>query len=88
MMSQPQTPRSPNSSRQPRGEWLALGIGLGTCLGAALGYVLHDLSMTLPLGMVFGAAIGLLLDSLPRRGATDEEQPPADEGGARRARGG
>lgn len=84
MMSQPQAPRSPNSSRQPRGEWLALGVGLGTCLGVALGYVLHDPSMTLPLGMLFGAAIGLLLDNLPRRRETDEEQPPANEGGVHR----
>lgn len=82
-MSQTQVPRSSNSSnRQPGGAWLALGVGLGTCLGAALGYVFHDMSTTLPLGMLFGAAIGLLLDNLPLHRQTDEEQPPADDGGA------
>ena len=39
---------------------LALGIGVGLCLGVALGSYLDNLALWLPLGLCFGVAIGLL----------------------------
>lgn len=55
-----------NQTKKDGDNYLALGIGVGLCLGAGIGHLLGDVGLGLALGMLVGVAIGILFDSQNR----------------------
>ena len=54
---------SGNDKKEAEGNYTALGISLGLCLGAGLCLVFDNLAMGIGIGMCLGVAVGAALDA-------------------------